>query len=192
MTFKLVVLASGRGSNFQAILDAINRKECNVSVLALISDKKDAPVLKIAKQNSINSHLISRKNFASYQNFEDALFDTISKYNPDLVVLAGYMKVIHSKKILESFKIINIHPSLLPKYRGLDAQKQAFDAGEKVSGLTIHLVDSTLDGGKILYQTKVDISDCKNADDVSKKILHYEHLSYPSIIQKIASGQIKI
>ncbi len=192
MVLSLVVLASGRGSNFLAILNAIKSKKCDANVLALICDNTNAPVLKIAKEHSIPSYLINRKDFLSISEFENYIYEKLLHYSADLVVLAGYMRVIHSSKILNNFKIINIHPSLLPKYRGLDAQKQAFDAKEKVSGLTIHLVDSTLDGGKILYQKKVDISECKNADEVSQKILRYEHLAYPSVIQKIASKEIKL
>jgi phosphoribosylglycinamide formyltransferase-1 len=192
MVLSLVVLASGRGSNFLAILNAIKSKKCDATVLALICDNANAPVLKIAKEYSIPSCLINRKDFLSISEFENSIYEKLLHYSADLVVLAGYMRVIRSSKILDNFKIINIHPSLLPKYSGLDAQKQAFDAKEKVSGLTIHLVDSTLDGGKILYQKKVDISDCKSANEVSQKILHYEHLAYPSVIQKIASKEIKL
>lgn len=193
MALKIVVLASGRGSNFKAIIDAINSGKCDAKVQCLICDNANAPVVEIAKNASIPSHLIERKNYSSRTEFEDALFATLQKYSPQLIVLAGYMRIIRSPKIFEKYKnrIINIHPSLLPKYPGAHAQEDAFNAGEKLSGLTIHIVDETLDGGRILFQKKVDISSCKSAQEAAGKILEQEHVCYPLVIDKISKGEIK-
>lgn len=188
MAVSLVVLASGRGSNFKAILDAISAGECDAKVLALISDNPAAPALQIAKEHGIVGHYIDPKEFAAREDFDDAIFALLESYKPDLVVLAGYMRIIKSKRLLSAYKghIINIHPSLLPKYPGAHAQKDAFDAGEKISGLTIHFVDETLDGGKIISQEKVDISKCNSADEVAAEILKHEHIAFPKIIDSFS------
>lgn len=184
MAVSLVVLASGRGSNFKAIVDAIARGECRADVLALISDNPDAMALGIARAHSIPAHYVNPKDFASREAFDEAVLALLESYKPDLVALAGYMRIIRSKKLLSTYKnrILNIHPSLLPKYPGAHAQEDAFNAGEKISGLTIHFVDETLDGGKIIYQEKVDISACKSADEVADAILAREHIAYPKAI----------
>jgi phosphoribosylglycinamide formyltransferase 1 len=188
MPLSIVALASGRGSNFKAILDAISRGECDAKVLALISDNPSAQALEIARANSIVTHFVDAKEYPTREQFDDAILALLESYKPDLVVLAGYMRIIRSKKLLAAYKnrILNIHPSLLPKYPGAHAQKDAFEAGEKVSGLTIHFVDETLDGGKIIYQEKVDISGCKSADEVSAKILEREHIAFPKIIHSFS------
>ncbi|PIT84165.1 phosphoribosylglycinamide formyltransferase [Candidatus Micrarchaeota archaeon CG10_big_fil_rev_8_21_14_0_10_45_29] len=194
MELPIVILASGRGSNFEAIANAIKEKRCDAKILALISDNPGAKALEIAKKQEIPSHVFERKNFSSSEEFDDALFSAVEEYSPQLIVLAGYMRIIRSKKVFEKYKnkIINIHPSLLPKYPGAHAQKDAFDAGEKESGLTIHIVDESLDGGPIIYQEKINISDCKSAAGVSEKILKREHMAYPAVIDKISKGIIKL
>jgi phosphoribosylglycinamide formyltransferase-1 len=194
MALSLVVLASGRGSNFKAILDSIASGKCDAKVLALISDNPNAHALEIAKSASIPFHVVNRKDFQDPISFDDKILSIIDSYSPDLVILAGYMRILRSKKIFEKYKnrMLNIHPSLLPKYPGRFAQRDAFNAGEKISGLTIHIVDETLDGGPIIYQEKVDISGCKSAEEVASKILEREHIAYPMVIDKIAKGEIKL
>ncbi len=194
MTLSIVVLASGRGSNFSAILHAIEGKKCDANVLALISDHAGAPALSIAKEKDIPAHVVEKKNFTDAPAFDQELLRLIDSHSPDLVILAGWMRILRHPAIFTRYKnrILNIHPSLLPKYPGAHAQADAFDAGEKISGLTIHLVDESLDGGPILYQEKVDISECKSADEVSAKILAREHLAYARVIDDIAKGKIKL
>ena len=191
MTISLVVLASGRGSNFEAILRAIAAKKCDALVLALISDKAGAPALTIAKSHGIPSHVIEKKDFPDALSFDEKLLSLIDSHSPDLVVLAGYMRLLRSPAIFASYKnrIINIHPSLLPKYPGPHAQADAYVAGEKVSGLTIHVVDETLDGGPVLYREMVDIAQCKSAEEVSAKILAREHIAFPRVIDGISGGR---
>jgi len=184
MTVSLVALASGRGSNFSAILDAISSGTCDAKALALISDNCSAKALDTARSAGVSAHFINPKDYASRDEFDEAVLALIDSYKPDLVILAGYMRIIRSKKFLASYKnrILNIHPALLPKYPGAHAQKDAFDAGEKISGLTIHFVDETLDGGRIIYQEKVDISSCKSADEAAAEILKHEHIAYQKVI----------
>jgi len=188
---KVAVLASGRGSNFKAIEDAINAGRVDAEIKVLISNKPDAPAIGIAKQNKIPVEIVERKNFKTREEMDEKIKAILDTNRIELVVLAGYMVVLKGKKLLESYKgrIINIHPSLLPSFPGVDAQKQAFDYGAKISGVTIHLVDETLDAGPILYQEAVDISDCKSADEAALKILEVEHKAYAKVVDSFSKGR---
>lgn len=205
MTLRLVCLASGRGSNFKALLDAIERGACDARMEALISDKPSAPALDIARERGIPVHVVDMAAVARglppdagaearRLAFDERLLAALEPHSPDLVVLAGYMRLLRSPRLFERYggRILNIHPSLLPKYPGAHAQADAFAAGETVSGLTIHLVDETLDGGPILYQEPVDISSCRSAVEVSERILAREHIAYPRVIDRIAKGEIAL
>ncbi len=194
MTLSIVVLASGRGSNFKAILNAIAAKKCDAKILALISDHADAPAISIAKKAGIPAHVVEKKDFSSPLAFDEKLLEIFFLYKPDFVVLAGYMRILRSPKIFTAYRnrILNIHPSLLPKYPGAHAQKDAFEAGEKISGLTIHLVDESLDAGPIIYAEKVDISSCRSAGEAADKILEHEHIAYPMVIDRLAKGKINL
>lgn len=187
---KVAVLASGRGSNFKAIQDAIVAGRCNAEIKVLITNKAEAPAIGIAKQYGIPVELVERKNFKSREEMDERIKLLLDKYGAGLVILAGYMLVLKSKKLLEAYKnkIINIHPALLPAFPGEDAQKQAFDYGVKISGVTIHLVDESLDAGPILYQEAVDISNCKTAEEVSAKILTAEHAAYAKVVDSFSRG----
>ncbi|MEK6982695.1 MAG: phosphoribosylglycinamide formyltransferase [Candidatus Micrarchaeota archaeon] len=191
---KIAILASGRGSNFEEIAKAVKNGEINAEIKVMITNRPEAGAVSIAKEYKIPCEIIERKNFAKRTQFDLKLKEILDSYKVDLVVLAGYMLLIKSKELLEKYKnrIINIHPSLLPKYPGEDAQEQAFKAGEKISGLTIHFVDAGLDSGPIILQKEVDISDCKNADEVTQKILNEEHKQYKKIIDNFSKGEYKI
>ena len=188
--FRVAVLASGRGSDFLSIVEAVKEKKLDVFIAGLITDNPDAPAAKKAEENEIPAFFIPH---ASREELDIGVMKKLEELEPDLVVLAGYMKVIKSRELLQRYagKMINIHPSLLPKYPGAHAQKDAFDAGEKMSGYTIHFVDESLDGGKILHQEKVDISACKTADEVAAKILEREHNGLPETVGRFARGEIK-
>lgn len=193
-TVKVAVLASGRGSNFRAILDKIREGSCNAEVKVLITNNRDAPAITIAKQYGVPVEIVERKYFRSREELDDRIKELLDKYGVELVVLAGYMLLLKGKKLLEAYKnrIINIHPSLLPSFPGVDAQRQAFDYGVKVSGLTIHFVDEHLDAGPIIYQEAVDISRCKNTDEVTKLILAREHEAYAKVIDSFSKGHYVI
>ncbi len=187
----VVVLASGRGSDFQSIIEGIRSGKVAAHIIGFITDNASAKAIGRAKRNGIPSFVIEHK---SREELDKGIKQKLDELEPDLVVLAGYMKIIKDKELLEAYKgkIINIHPSLLPKYPGAHAQKDAFDAGEKVSGYTIHFVDSSLDGGPIIHQEKVDISGCKDAEEAAAEILEREHIGLPMIVGKFAKGKFEI
>ncbi len=188
--FRVAVLASGRGSDFLSMVDAVKDGKLDVFIAGLITDNPDAAAAKRAEENGIPSFFIPH---ASREELDEGVMKKLSELEPDLVVLAGYMKVIRNRELLRRYsgRMINIHPSLLPKYPGAHAQKDAFDAHERVSGYTVHLVDESLDGGKILHQEKVDISGCRSADEAAAKILEREHAGLPEVVGKIARGEIR-
>ncbi len=193
--FRIAVFASGRGSNLQAIIDAISHKKLNCEICFVLSNNSKAFALEIARNNNIPAIHLSEKNFHK-DNFVNSLIDVLDQYMPDLIVLAGYMKLIPESilKICRN-KIINIHPALLPKHGGqgmygMNVHRSVFQAGEKISGVTVHLVNEKYDEGKIIFQKEVDISDCKSPEEIAEKILKYEHELYPYVIQKIIDKEI--
>lgn len=188
---RLGVLASGRGSNFKAILEEIGAGRCNAEVAVLITNNPDAPAIQIAKEHGIPVELVDRKAFPGREELDLHIKELLDKYNVQLVVLAGYMLLLKGKSLLEGYRnrIINIHPALLPAFPGADAQKQAFDYGVKLSGLTIHFVDESLDAGPIIHQEAVDISDCRTADEAARRILEREHLAYAKVIDSFSKGK---
>jgi len=187
--YRVAVLASGRGSDFQSIVDAVKAGKLCVNLVGLITENPEAKAVGRAREAGVPAFAISH---STREELDAGVLAKLDELKPDLVVLAGYMKIIKDKKLLSRYsgKIINIHPSLLPKYPGATAQKDAFDAGEKVSGFTIHFVDESLDGGKIIYQENVDISACRNADEAASAILAREHVGLPEIVGKFAKGEI--
>lgn len=187
---RVAVLASGRGSDFQSILDGIEKGQIHAQIVGLISDNAQAQAIERAKGKGIPVFVFDGKSYAGREEMDDAIKVKLDEIRPHLVVLAGYMKIIMGKKLLEAYdrKIINIHPSLLPKYPGAHAQQDAFLAGEKISGYTVHFVDSSLDGGQIIYQEEVDISQCKSAQEAAAKILEREHVGLPRVVEGFALG----
>jgi len=188
---KVAVLASGRGSNFRAILDEIKAGRCDAEIKILITNNPDAPAIAIAKENKIPVEIINQKSFKTRDEMDERIKGLLDRYGVELVVLAGYMLLIKGKRLLESYKnrIINIHPALLPAFPGATAQKDAFEHGVKVSGVTIHFVDESLDAGPILYQEAVDISGCKSAEETAAKILKTEHKAYAKVVDSFSKGK---
>jgi formyltetrahydrofolate-dependent phosphoribosylglycinamide formyltransferase len=195
--FRICVFASGKGSNLQAIIDAINSGRLNCRICFVMSNNSDSGALEIARKNNIPAFHLSERKFHK-ESFEESLLDLLNQFNPDLIVLAGYMKLIPEKVIKKfSNKIINIHPALLPKFGGqgmygMNVHKAVFEAGEKKSGVTIHIVNEEYDRGKIIFQKEVDISECKSPEEIANKILQVEHQVYPEVIQKIIDGKIRL
>ena len=190
MAVKIAVLASGRGSNFKAIIDAIKAGKCDAEIRVLITNNPEAFAIKIAKENRIPVKVVEPKNFQNRDAMDVQIKDLLDNYEADLVVLAGYMLLVRGKKLLDAYRdrMINIHPALLPSFPGTNAQKQAFEHGVKVSGVTIHFVDEKLDAGPIIYQEAVDIGDCKTPDEVSFKILKVEHAAYAKVVDSFSKG----
>ena len=188
---KIAVLASGRGSNFQAILEAIKAGKCNAEVALFITNNPNSAAIEIVKNAHIETKILEPKTFSSRDLFELEIKRLLDEKHIQLVVLAGFMLLLTNKSLLQAYKykIINIHPSLLPSFPGKDAQKQAMAYGAKVSGVTIHFVDEGMDTGPIIFQQAVDISLCKNEKEISDKILNLEHDSYWRIINNFSKGR---
>ncbi|MBN2122212.1 phosphoribosylglycinamide formyltransferase [Candidatus Micrarchaeota archaeon] len=193
MGIRIAVLASGRGSNFQSIIDGIKEGDIDGEVVVLISDKPDAYAIERARQNGIPTRVIPPKECASREEMNLKIREALGSYSPDLIVLAGYMRIITDELLIPYLhRIINIHPALLPSFPGLDGQKQAFEYGVKVSGCTVHFVDGGCDTGPIIEQACVDIRDCKSADEVCEKILPFEHKAMRSVVAKFSRGRFVV
>ncbi len=193
-TVRVAVLASGRGSNFRAILGEISAGRCDAVVKVLITNNPEAPAIEVAREHKIPIEIIDKKDFKSREQLDERIKELLERHGVDLVVLAGYMLLLKGDGLLRSYKnrIINIHPALLPAFPGVDAQKQAFDYGCKVSGVTIHFVDKSLDAGPILYQEAVDIGGCGSADEAAQRILQAEHKAYAKVIDSFSKGRYEV
>ena len=195
--FDIVCLVSGGGTNLAAIIKAIEDKKIkNVRIKAVISNNSDAYALESARNAGIDVKIISPKNFVSRTEFDKALFDELKILNPDLIVLAGFLVNI-SKDIVEAFenKIINIHPSLIPSfcgkgYYGLKVHEAALERGVKITGATVHYVDSGIDTGRIIIQKPVKVLDGDDAKTLQKRVMEEaEWIILPKAIDKIANGE---
>lgn len=188
---RLVVLLSGNGSNLQAILDSIEKQQLPARVVAVISNKKDAYGLQRAQTANIATETLPYQGFESRESYDLALMKIIDSYQPDLVILAGFMRIL-STEFVEHYagKMMNIHPSLLPKYKGLNTHQRVLDAGEKEHGCTVHFVTPELDDGPIILQAKIAIEENDTADSLAKKIHQQEHIIYPRAIRLFAEKKI--
>ncbi|KUG03671.1 phosphoribosylglycinamide formyltransferase [hydrocarbon metagenome] len=190
---KLAVLASGRGSNFDAICQGIDDKVLDAEISVLVSDNPNAPALKKAASRGIETLHIDPREFSGRNAYESVLVDELKARNIDLVVLAGYMRLV-GKVFLSAFenRVLNIHPALLPSFQGLHAQKQALDYGVRISGCTVHIVDEGMDTGPIILQKEVPVYDTDDEEALSKRILREEHQIYRQALQLIAEGRVWI
>ncbi len=187
---KIVVLISGNGSNLQAMIDATNTG-LSVEVLAVISNKADAYGLERAKKASIPTHIISHTDYPDRESFDTDLREQIEAYQPDLIVLAGFMRRLGSTFINHfEGRIINIHPSLLPKYRGLDTHQRALDAGDKTHGISIHFVNDDLDGGPIICQSSLNVTPSDTVDSLKNRIQAIEHQLYPVVLDWFSHNRV--
>lgn len=188
--FKMVILVSGRGSNMTAILQALKDQKLQGTVECVISNKADAQALKTAQDFGVPTQVIESKGKSSSE-FQDQIFNTLKDHNPDLVVLAGFMRIL-SQSTVKAFegKIINIHPSLLPKFPGLNAHQQALDAKESITGCTVHYVDEGCDTGPILLQKSEPILPNDTVDTLSKRLLNKEHECLIEAIQTIQNQHL--
>jgi phosphoribosylglycinamide formyltransferase 1 len=190
---KIGILISGRGSNMSAIAKAVkNGKIANVEIVVVISDKTDAPGIEKAKEFGIETLVIER-NSRTREEHDEEIVTALKERNVELVCLAGYMRLL-SGSFVKAFsnKIINIHPSLLPAFPGLDSQKQAIDYGVKISGCTVHFVDEELDHGAIIAQRSVSIERGDTVESLSMKILDEEHNLYVGVLNDLAGCDWKI
>ncbi|MFA7067618.1 MAG: phosphoribosylglycinamide formyltransferase [Acidaminococcaceae bacterium] len=190
---KIGVLASGRGSNLQSVLDNIENKKMPVEVAIVISDKADAFALERAKKAGIAQVVILRKECSDKTDFENKIDAALREASVELVVLAGFMRILSSDFVAKwKHKIINIHPALLPSFTGLDAQGQALEYGVKVAGCTVHFVDEGMDTGPIILQKVVPVLDGDTHDMLADRILVQEHIALPEAIGLWAEDKIEV
>jgi phosphoribosylglycinamide formyltransferase-1 len=189
----LGVLASGRGSNFQAIIDEIEAGRLNASVKLLIVDVPDAYAVERAKKHSIERLWLNPREFPTKDAFFVRIADELRARGVNLVVLAGFMRIVR-KPLLDAFpsRVMNIHPALLPSFPGLHGQKQAADYGVRISGCTVHFVDEGMDTGPVIIQAAVPVSPDDTEETLSGRILKLEHKIYPHAIQLFAEGRLRV
>jgi len=187
----LVVLISGNGSNLKAIIEAINEQSLNAEIKAVISNKASAKGLAIAEAENITTHVIDHTRHPSREAFDQAMIDVIDPLKPDLIVLAGFMRIL-SKHFIEHFKhrLINIHPSLLPKYKGLNTHRQALENNDEIHGASVHYVSDELDSGPIVIQVVVPVHDDDNIESLAQRVLEQEHKIYPAGIKLHCENRI--
>jgi len=189
----LAVLLSGNGTNFQAIVDSIANGKLKADIKIVISNNRDAFGLKRAKKHNIKNLCVDHKDFADRKSYDQKLVEIISQENVDFIVLAGFMRILGSNFIKNfSSRIINIHPSLLPKYPGLNTHKKVLENKDKEHGVTVHLVDEGLDSGPIIGFIKIKVEDKEKENDLIKKIHKVEHFIFPKILSELQEGKISI
>lgn len=184
MKKKVVILISGSGTNMVSLVEATRTNDFPAEVVAVISDNKDAKGIEKARILGLSTYIIERKNFTDKQTFETALLDRINACQPDIVCLAGFMRLI-SQRIIAPYEgqILNIHPALLPLFRGLHTHQRALDAGVKITGCTVHLVTEGMDEGTILGQAAVPVLENDTADSLAERVLKVEHKLYPATLR---------
>ena len=189
--FKIAVLISGNGSNLEALIDACKKNVINGSIDIVISNNPDAYGIQRAKNHSINYKIINNKRFETREDFDKALVEELKDSNPDLIVLAGFMRIL-TPVMIKAFKnkIINIHPSLLPKYPGLDTHNSVIKNGDLNHGVTIHYVNEVLDGGQIIAQGEISVSSNETSEELKTRIHAIEHVMLPMVVSKFADGTI--
>lgn len=188
----IVVLLSGSGSNLQAIIKAIQAGRLDVDICAVISNKAKAYGLERAREAGIETQVLDHTGFDSREAFDQAMIALIDGYQPGLVVLAGFMRIL-SDGFVDHYhgRLLNIHPSLLPKYQGLNTHQRAIEAGDTEAGASVHFVSRELDGGPVIMQGQVPLLADDTADVLAKRVLILEHRLYPEAIQLVATGDIQ-
>ena len=190
---RLAVLLSGRGSNFAAIHDAIVRRTLDAEIVCVISNRPDARGIEYARAAGLPAHVVDHRAFASRAAHEAEVLAILENARPDFIALAGYMRLLSPAFIAAyPMRIVNIHPSLLPAFPGVDAQAQAIAYGVKISGCTVHFVDENLDAGPIVVQRAVAVHANDDASTLAARILEEEHVAYVEALGKIASGNYRV
>jgi phosphoribosylglycinamide formyltransferase, formyltetrahydrofolate-dependent len=193
MAIKISVLVSGRGTNLQSVIDAIENGEIkNAEIVGVISDKEEAYALKRAENHGIEGIYVNPKAY-DRQAYDDALLKILKEKETDLVLLAGYLRII-SDSLVNAYKnrIINIHPSLLPSFKGLNAQKQALDYGVKFTGCTVHFVEPDLDAGPIIMQKIIAIEDGDTVETLSERLLVEENKAYREVVKLFVENKLEV
>jgi phosphoribosylglycinamide formyltransferase-1 len=189
----LVVLISGSCSNFQANIDAGNKNEIDATIAAVICNKTAVKGLERAEQADIKTIVIDHTKFKERIEFDNTLDEKISSYNPDLIVLAGFMRILNDN-FIEKYKgkILNIHPSLLPDYKGLNTHRRVIDSGETLHGASVHFVSNELDSGAVVIQAEVPVLSDDDEATLAKRVLEQEHVIYPMAIKWFIEGRLNL
>lgn len=190
---RIGVLASGRGTNFQSIIDAVSEEKISAEIAVLITDNPAAFAIERARKHNIEYLVVSPKEFRSKDSMYAKIADELKRRNAELVVLAGFMRIV-GEPLVSAFpnRIMNIHPALLPSFPGLHSQKQAIDYGVKISGCTVHFVDEGMDTGPIIIQAAVPVYHDDTEKALSERILKMEHKIYPEAIRLFAEGRLRV
>lgn len=190
---RTVVLISGRGSNMLSLIEATQAGHCHIDIVGVISNRPDAAGLDSARAAGIETRALDHKAFPSREDFDAALADLIETFEPDLIILAGFMRILtegFTRRFLG--RMLNIHPSLLPKYPGLHTHQRALDAGDKQHGATVHFVTPELDSGPLIVQSQIDIQSGDTAEQLAAKVLGTEHAIYPMAADWFGRGLLKM
>ncbi len=189
----IVVLISGNGSNLQAIIDACKQKKISGTLRAVFSNKADAFGLERAREANIPAHSLEAAQFASREAFDRQLIQEIDAYAPDVVVLAGYMRILSPAFVAHyAERLLNIHPSLLPKYPGLHTHRQVLENGDEEHGTSVHFVTDELDGGPVILQARVPVFAGDSEDDITARVQAQEHAIYPLVVSWFTDGRLKM
>jgi len=190
---RIVILISGRGSNMQAMLKVAAAERWPAQIAAVISNQPNAAGLDVARAAGIATSAINHRDYPDRELFDAALAELIDQHSPDLIVLAGFMRILTPGFVKKYFgRLINIHPSLLPSFPGLHTHQQAIDAGVKVHGATVHFVTAELDHGPIIAQAAVPVLDDDTEDTLAERVLEQEHRIYPQAVLDLMSGALKL
>lgn len=189
----IVVLISGNGSNLQAIIDAITAGKLHANIKAVISNRPGVKGLTRAQAVKIPALTLDHKQFTSREAFDQQLIQEIDRHKPDLVILAGFMRIL-TDEFVEHYtgRLLNIHPSLLPEFTGLNTHQRAFDAGVKQHGVSVHYVNNELDGGPLVLQAVIDVRETDTVESLQQRIHQQEHIIYPMVIEWVAQGRLKV
>ena len=186
---KVAVLISGRGSNMQALVKACEDAEFPAEIVLVLSNKIDAAGLEFAREKKIPTAVINHKNFSTREEFDKKMSEEIKKFGAEVICLAGFMRLLSSEFVEQWFgRMINIHPSLLPEFKGADAVGDAIKAGAQISGCTVHLVSEEMDSGLIIWQSSVPVLEGDSKETLAARILEEEHLIYPEALKVICEN----
>jgi len=189
----VVILISGRGSNLQAILDQAASGDLPIDIRAVISNRPEAAGLALAEAAGVPTESLDHRQFASREDFDRALQQTIDRFQPQLVVLAGFMRILTADFVHHyRGRLLNIHPSLLPKYQGLDTHRRVLENGEREHGVSVHFVTEELDGGPVIAQSRVNVLPDDSPEQLAARVLEKEHRLYPAVIRWFAEGRLRL
>lgn len=190
---RILVLASGSGTNLQALIDASRERDFPGQIVAVGCNRPKAFALERAAQANIDTFTVDHTRYGSREEFDGALMAEIRRHNPDLIVLAGFMRIL-TTDFVRALRgtMLNVHPSLLPKYTGLSTHQRALEAGEKVHGVSIHFVTEELDGGPVIAQAEVNVSPDDTPESLAEKVQRKEHVLYPIVVRWFCEGRIQL